>query len=863
MKRACLLLAFLLLAASPVRAATHAGLISGLNDAALRRGEQVYRSLCVTCHGTTEQPGTLPTSRVFHRDAMKNGADPYAMYLTVTKGYGQMPPWPQFSAREVYDAIHYLRETQIKPHNPSHYFQVTPDYLAGLPKEPLKEQMAKKPEAPPWERMDYGNAMFYTLQVAPGNIAYKGLAVRLDPGAGGVALGRTWLLYDLDTLRVAATWSGAGYIDWKSIAFDQSHGSHPSIAGTRHTVTPPEPGVARPGTDSFDDPRLRGTDGRPYGPLPRDWARYRGLYRHGGRVVLSYQLGAVDVLESPGLREIGGALVFTRTFNIGPRPAPLHIRLAPLPALAEVEGSDASLRLTNGLWVLHVAAGQAPTRVRALFSAQSFPPPASAEVEDLAPLTRGGPAQWPGSITLAGQRGTEDGPLAVDTIPIPNLGDNPWRSWMRLGGFDFLPGGHSAAVATWLGDVWIVDGIDGDLARVTWRRIASGLFQPLGVKVVDGAIYVTCRDQLARLRDLNGDGETDFIECFNGDHQVTEHFHEFAMGLQTDSAGNFYYAKSGCHGKPAVVPQHGTLLRVSADGARTDILATGFRAANGVCVNEDGSCYVTDQEGFWMPENRINHVRPRDPPRFFGNQWGYQPPPADDASALEPPLVWVSNEFDRSPAELVRVTSKAWGPLDGGMLNLSYGMGRAYVVLSENRGGLAQGGVYQLPLADFATGIMRGRFHPGDGHLYACGMYAWAGNRHEDGGFLRLRATGKPWRLPVALHAEPGRLALTFSDALDPASVTASKVELRVWGLERTKKYGSPHLDERALSITGVTVRDGRTLELTVPDLAPTPCYSVKWELRTADDAPCRGELHGTLNPSSVAPARRPTEPSE
>ena len=55
---------------------------------------------------------------------------------------------------------------------------------------------------------------------------------------------------------------------------------------------------------------------------------------------------------------------------------------------------------------------------------------------------------------------------------------------------------------------------------------------------------MTCRDQLVVLHDLNADGEIDFYECLNSDHQVTEHFHEFAMGLQVDAAGNFYYAKS-------------------------------------------------------------------------------------------------------------------------------------------------------------------------------------------------------------------------------------------------------------------------------------------------------------------------------
>lgn len=84
------------------------------------------------------------------------------------------------------------------------------------------------------------------------------------------------------------------------------------------------------------------------------------------------------------------------------------------------------------------------------------------------------------------------------------------------------------AVCSWDGDVWIVDGLlKGD--QLSWQRI-SGLYQPLGLKIVDGKIHLTCRDQLAVLHDLNGDEEIDFFECLNNDHQVTEHFHEFAIG---------------------------------------------------------------------------------------------------------------------------------------------------------------------------------------------------------------------------------------------------------------------------------------------------------------------------------------------
>ena len=155
------------------------------------------------------------------------------------------------------------------------------------------------------------------------------------------------------------------------------------------------------------------------------------------------------------------------------------------------------------------------------------------------------------------------------------------------------------------------------MVSIDRRRASPGGGSPRGCssrwgsRSSDDAIYVCCRDQIVRLRDLNGDGETDFYENFNNDHQVTEHFHEFAMDLQTDAEGNFYYAKAARHGLPALVPHHGTLLKVSKDGSRTEILATGFRAPNGVCLNPDGTFFLSDQEGFWTPKNRINWVKRR------------------------------------------------------------------------------------------------------------------------------------------------------------------------------------------------------------------------------------------------------------
>jgi len=406
-------------------------------------------------------------------------------------------------------------------------------------------------------------------------------------------------------------------------------------------------------------------------------------------------------------------------------------------------------------------------------------------------------------------------------------------------------------VANWNGDVWRVDGVmDPAPATLQWRRIATGLFQPLGVKFRKGELFITCRDQLARLDDLNGDGEIDFIANFNNDHQVTEHFHEFAMGLQTDDDGNFYYAKSARHALDSLIPHHGTLLRVSADGSSTEILATGFRAANGVCLNDDGTFYVTDQEGHWTPKNRINRVKKGG---FYGNMFGYTTVKDTSDEAMEPPMVWVTNNMDRSPAELVNVPGEHWGNLGGSLLNLSYGTGRAFIVPHEEVAGVWQGAVCELPMPAFGTGIMRGRF-AADGALYTCGMFAWAGNASDPGGFHRIRRGPAAVNLPLEVKAAENSLTLVFSEPLDPVSVNADAASYKSWSLTRTAKYGSKHENEKSHPVTSATLApDLRTLMIGISNLEPTDSYELKLRLRGADGRDFERKIHGTIH--RLAPA--------
>src|SRR5262249_40559978 len=117
--------------------------------------------------------------------------------------------------------------------------------------------------------------------------------------------------------------------------------------------------------------------------------------------------------------------------------------------------------------------------------------------DPLAPLTQGGPPRWKEPVVTRGALGTSGGhgPYVVDTLlePVPTL----WKVNTFFGGFVFFPDGR-AAVCTFHGDVWVVSGLDSKLEKITWRRFATGLFQPLGLKVVEGLIYVTGRDQITR-----------------------------------------------------------------------------------------------------------------------------------------------------------------------------------------------------------------------------------------------------------------------------------------------------------------------------------------------------------------------------
>ncbi len=852
----------------------HAGLIVSAmkwdEDWQLRdRATGIYRTSCFNCHGNNEQPGSLPNSNKFWKDNFKNGSDPYSMYRTVTQGFGQMPPHPHLVPSQKYEVIAFIREELIKVNNPKEYFYVDSSYLASLP-QGESEGPVPQPYHP-WSDMDYGNWLIRCYEMSDSddppkvistkgsplpnedysqvNFAYKGIAVRLDKGEGGIAAGTAFALFDHDLLRFVGAWTGKGFIDWEEILLDDQHNTYPRTVGQRQFANPITPGWANPLTGSFNDPRSLGSDGRPFGPLPKDWAHYKGLYRHDNRIVIKYTVGDATVLETYDLVEAGVQPIVSRTLQVSGASKPLKLRVSPDSTSVLIKGAGVNLIKEDGYMVVNTAINplinftlyiSAQPQEELEASVKMLPGP-----ELLDKYTKGSKKQYTESISSPIIAGNQEDPYAVDVFTLPLI--NPWKSRMRLTGIDYLEGGESAVVCTIDGEVWRVEGILQPSGSTTWHRIATGMFQPLGIKVHQGDIYVSCRDQIVILRDLNDDGETDFYESFNSDHQVTEHFHEFAMGLQTDPEGNFYYAKSGRHARTSLVPQHGTLIKVSPDGKHSEILANGFRAANGVCINPDGSFYVTDQQGFWNPMNRINRVTKGG---FYGNMWGYGAPTDSSDKAMKQPVMWVDMKYDRSPSELLWAESDRWGPLNGSLLNLSYGYGKIYSVLTQKIGIQEQAGMIELPIPQFPTGIMRARFNPKDGQFYGCGMAAWATNRMiQVGGLYRVRYTGKPLNLPISMEALKTGINLRFSEPIDKSTATdIDNFEINTWDIKRSSKYGSDRYNEQQLVISKVEIsEDAENLLIHLPDIRPTWIMEIKYQLKSKHGVAFKGAVQNTI----------------
>ncbi len=830
----------------------HANIIRTIESGKLKRGGKIYEASCVQCHGIDGNTPSLPTARAFGKQKLKFGADPYSMFMTLSRGNGLMAATSALSPRERYEVIGFIRHRFMKASNPD-YEPVTDEYLASLPPGTDMGEFKPAPDR------DYGPALASQL----GRDVNSALTIQLT---------NQTISYDLHTMDQAAIWSG-GFLDVDQTQHKRGRGEgQPIPKGKRIDGL----SMWKWGHDTTLDYPTE--DLLPRGPLPERWLDYHGHYLHGDQVVLAYAIDGREILEVPA--SVEGQDAIRHTLQIGGGK--------PLVLAAAISGPDSQQPRISGdidgvilktdyanRWIIRIPSDEQTRVIDVIRFASASDADSSKPLPPIQPLTmtHGGDPRWPETLETVGYQGFERGAYAVDTITMPKT--TPWNTWFRTSALDFFPDGRMA-VATTGGDVWIVSGIDEDLLNLQWKRFAGGMYEPFGIKVVDGLIYVTCKDRLTRLHDFNDDGEADFYESFSADTDVSTFFHAFNFDLQTDTEGNFYYAKSGQY-TDYKLP--GAVIKISPDGKTRDVVCTGFRTPNGMGILPDDRVTVSDNQGTWMPASKISLVKPGG---FYGyvqtqrsREWAPDGGRIDHTKVNPPetydqPIIWMPQEVDNSSGGQLFVDDERFGPLSGRLLHTSFGKGWLYYLMQQevtNEEGeeITQAAIVQRP-HDFGTGIMRGRVNPFDGQVHVTGMNGWNENGRPglaDGGIYRVRYTGKPTHMVTQCEVYTDTLKLTFNFELDRQSAQdVGSYIAEQWNYQWTRGYGSANYHpvtgetgkQRLLVENASLDEDGKTLRLHISDLQPADQLHLQMKLTDDVGTPFTEDVYWTIHAIPAPP---------
>jgi hypothetical protein len=399
----------------------------------------------------------------------------------------------------------------------------------------------------------------------------------------------------------------------------------------------------------------------------------------------------------------------------------------------------------------------------------------------------------------------------------------------QVTGMDWLPDGR-LVVSTWggtdntAGEVYVMDEVTGTTGpdKVKATKIAEGLKEPMGLKVVDGTVFVSQKHELTELGDSDGDGFMDKFKTI-ATWPYGGNFHEFAFGLLY-SKGYFYLNLSvainygGATTDPQPAPGRGATIKVNKKTGKVSYLAGGLRTPNGIGWGPGGDIFATDNQGGWLPSSKLVHIKQD---RFF-NHYTNPAGPFDSEPVTQPVLWLPQNEIANSPSTPLHLTK---GRFKGQMLfgDVTYGgLQRAYL---EKVKGQYQGAVFRFTQG-LEAGVNRITMGP-DGAIYAGGLGA-DGNWGQEGklryGLQKLTPNGGNTFDIQAMRVKKGGFELEYTQPLsqETADNLVSHYEAEQWRYTPTRDYGGPKIAEETLEVTSAKLSDDRKrVTLAVEGLKP------------------------------------------
>ncbi|MDQ3003503.1 MAG: hypothetical protein M3Y08_19870 [Fibrobacterota bacterium] len=440
-----------------------------------------------------------------------------------------------------------------------------------------------------------------------------------------------------------------------------------------------------------------------------------------------------------------------------------------------------------------------------------------------------------------------------------------------IGGMDFLPDG-SLAICTWggfkeiAGKVMVLSNLAAGPQGTKIRVLASGLDEPMGLKVQGNDIVFMQGSELSKIRIPGGDSMAQVVTLVNGWLMPVGKSEDWTYGpLFKD--GDFY----GTQGSWNNIGSTGGPIRGSwfkmTPGKGYEPLAGGLRSPNGIGFGPNGDMFATDNQGNWLPACKLIHLVKG---RFYGHLNNYVSPFVKVPES--PPAVWVPyGTVGFSPSEPILVPS---GVYQGQMLtgDVHFGGVQRYFLEKINTpSGQAE---YQGAVFRFTGGLDCGvnrLLYDKAGALYMGGVggggnWNWADKKF---GIQKLVPNGKiPFDL-LAVRSVTDGFELEFTKTAINAGV-ATKYSLKHWRYLPTGDYGGSELDKAQLTLVSATPSsDGKRVRLKVDGLKAGYVVHVKitgLQSETSEDlwsnqawytlnnlGPMNPVATGNSNPKSIA----------
>lgn len=382
----------------------------------------------------------------------------------------------------------------------------------------------------------------------------------------------------------------------------------------------------------------------------------------------------------------------------------------------------------------------------------------------------------------------------------------------RVGGIDFFSDGRMV-VCTWEseGPVFVVENhTAANPSEIKVKKIAHGLAEPLGIKVVDDEVYVLQKQELTKLVDHDGDGITDEYQTVSNDWKVSANFHEFAFGLEYKDG--FFYATlataimpGGASASPQI-PDRGKVIKINKETGEVEFLAKGLRTPNGIGFGADGELFIADNQGDWLPSSKIVHVKKG---AFYGSR---SVDPVESENWVEKlPVVWLpQDEIGNSPSE---PSSLNIGPYKGQMIHGEVTHGGVKRVFVEKVNGDYQGAVFRFTQG-LEAGINRLDWSPDGKSLYVGGVGSTGNWGHAEKlwyGLQRLEYNGKPVFDILSVSARSNGFELEFTEPImDGQNISVEDFDIQQWFYKPTINYGGPKLGQEKLKVTGFYLSEDR-----------------------------------------------------